>query len=198
MARPKKSASDPDTRDQILSAARLEFSARGVSAPLDAIAERCGIRRSSLLHHFKSKNLLIDAVIEDILEKARARLLEAISEGDSDYESSMNSVISVLRSLEREEQGVAGVLTHCLLGEDEDGQVTKRAAEFIDVIHATIMMAGGGREHVSEEIRAVIAQLVIGEIVRVALGSRAKRIWGDADGVNPLYNAYFIDDVKQH
>lgn len=196
MARPRKIADNPQTRDLILKSARLEFAARGISAPLDAIAERCGIRRSSLLHHFKSKNLLVDAVIEDILEKARARLLEAIAAGNNDYSSSMKAVIAVLRSLEDEEQGVAGMLTHCMLTEQAGGPVTKRAAEFIDVIHATILMAGAGRDRSTDELRAVVAHIVIGEITRAALGSRATEIWGPADGVNPLFTAYFIDESK--
>lgn len=196
MARPRKIADNPQTRDLILKSARLEFAARGISAPLDAIAERCGIRRSSLLHHFKSKNLLIDAVIEDILEKARTRLVDAIAAGNNDYTSSMNAVVAVLRNLEDEEQGVAGMLTHCMLTEDEAGPVTKRAAEFIEVIQATILMAGAGRNRTSDEIKAVIAHLVVGEITRAALGSRATQLWGPADGVNPLFNAYFIGEAK--
>lgn len=194
MARPRKSADNPHMRDQILKAARLQFAARGISAPLDAIAEQCGIRRPSLLHHFKSKSLLIDAVIEDILEKARSQLLEALSASGNDYASNMNAIVFVLRSLEEEEQGVAGMLTHCMLTETEAGPVTKRAAEFIDVIHSTLLMAGAGRGRPSDEIRAVVAHLVIGEITRVALSGRANSLWGTSDGVNPLFNAYFMDE----
>lgn len=196
MARPRKIADNPQTRDLILKSARLEFAARGISAPLDAIAERSGIRRSSLLHHFKSKSLLIDAVIEDILEKARTQLLEAIASGGSDYTNSMAAVIATLRKLEEEEQGVAGMLTHSILTEVDGGPVTKRAAEFIDVVHATILMAGAGRDRPTEDLRAVIAHLVIGEITRVALGNRANELWGPADGAGPLFNAYFIDEAK--
>lgn len=194
MARPRKVSDSPQTRDEILRAARIEFSARGIAAPLDAIAERCGIRRSSLLHHFKSKNILITAVVDDILEKARNNLLEAISAGKGDYSTTMRSVITVLKKLEEEEQGVAGMLAHCLLTEGDGGSLTVRMGEFIEVIHATALMAGAGRNHPSEQIRASIAHLVMGELSRAALGARANHIWGEADGVKPLFDAYFLSD----
>lgn len=194
MARPRKIADHPDTRDLILKAARLEFAACGISAPLDAIAKRCGIRRSSLLHHFKSKSVLIDAVIEDVLDKVRAQLLGAISVSNNDYSSSMIAVRAVLTKLESDEQGIAAMLTHCMLAEEVNGPVTNRVAELIDVIYATLLMAGAGKDRPKQELRSVIAHIALGELTRSALGPRANELWGTEDGVTPLFNAYFIDN----
>ncbi|GAA4095031.1 TetR/AcrR family transcriptional regulator [Zhongshania borealis] len=194
MARPKRQNDTPETRAQILQAARIEFAEQGIAAPLEAIAARCGIKRPSLLHHFSSKQALIAAVTDDILRMTRERLLSTISSPDGDYATTMQKIFGVLRELEREEQGVAGVLVHAMMAEDKGGPVTSKMAEFIDIIYASSVMAGSQKTQNPEEFRAAIAHLVIGEATRVALGSRAKALWGNGDGLTPLFSSYFLDD----
>lgn len=196
MARPKRHPDTPETRHQILQAARIEFAAHGITAPLEAIAARCGIRRPSLLHHFPSKQALIAAVTDDVLRKARERIVVALNASDRDYVSTLQSVMRVLRELEAEEQGVGGVLMHGMLNEGEDGEdgadVSDKMVEFIEIIFAALKTAGAAEKRPANEIRAAIAHLVIGEVARVALGNRATKLWGDADGIDPLFNAYFL------
>ncbi len=194
MARPRKQQNTPDTRENILRAARIEFAAHGIAAPLDAIAKRCGIRRPSLLHHFPSKTALIAAVTDDIVRMARERLLSAIAKGQGDYVNTMHSIVAVLRELEAEEQGVAGALLHAMLAEEDGGAVNRKIGEFIDIIYSTIIIAGVSRGSPPEELRAALAHLVMGEFTRIALGAHARVLWGDGDGVNPLFNSYFLPD----
>ncbi len=192
MARPRRRPDAPDTRDRILQAARIEFAAQGIAAPLEAIAARCGIRRPSLLHHFPSKAALVAAVTEDVLRKARERLLATIARGGG-YQQTVQNIVNVLRELEAEEHGVGAVLIHAMLAEADSGPVTDRLAEFVDIITAMAQMAGADRKRPPDEMRAAIAHLVIGELARMALGDQAARIWGPADGVDPLYHSYFLD-----
>ena len=192
MARPRSQPNAPSTRSKILSAARIEFSTQGIAAPLDAIAKRCGIRRPSLLHHFPSKQALIAAVTDDILSKARERLIQAVGGKGGDYAQTMQAIILVLRDLEAEEQGVAGVLLHALMGSDDDNPVSSKMTEFIDIIFATVLMAGNPSGKPKAELRAAIAHLVMGELARVALGGSADAIWGEGDGVDQLFRSYFL------
>ncbi|MBQ0753853.1 MAG: TetR/AcrR family transcriptional regulator [Gammaproteobacteria bacterium] len=196
MARPKRHPDSPDTRSQILEAARIEFAAHGIAAPLEAIAARCGIRRPSLLHHFPSKQALIAAVTDDVLQKARERIVAAMGASNSDYSSTLQNVMRVLRELEAEEQGVGGVLMHGMLNESENGEggaeISDKMAEFIELLYVAMTAAGATDKHPADEIRAAIAHLVIGEVARVALGSRATKLWGKSDGIDPLFNAYFL------
>jgi len=192
MARPKKDANAPSTRQQILNAARIEFAEQGLAAPLEAIAERCGIKRPSLLHHFKSKQSLIAAVIDDIQEKTRNRLRDVITDSSGDYQETIQAIFKALRDLEEEERGVAGMFFNAMLIEGDDHSVSNRITELIEVIYATTLMAGAAKNHATSEMRAAIAHLVMGELARIALGSKADCIWGPADGIDPLFEGYFL------
>ncbi len=55
------------SQSRILEAARGEFALHGYSARLQDIAERAGLTHPTLLYHFKSKELLYAAVIEDAM-----------------------------------------------------------------------------------------------------------------------------------
>ena len=69
------------TSDRILDAALASFGGRGYEATsLDALAASVGVRKQTILHHFGSKQALLDAVIDrsadelaDALERALAR-----------------------------------------------------------------------------------------------------------------------------
>lgn len=194
MARPKRENNAPQTRAKIMEAARIEFAVQGIAAPLDAIAARCDIKRPSLLHYFPSKQALIAAVTDDLLKKARERLLNTITQQNGDYATTVQQIFGVLRELEAEEKGVGGVLVHAMLAEKDDGPVTKKIAELIDIIYASSVMAGKQQTQNPEEFRAAIAHLVIGEATRVALGNRAHALWGSGDGLSPLFSSYFLAD----
>jgi len=63
------------TREAILAAAESRFAEHGFAATrLEDIAEAVGIRRASIVYHFRDKAELYDAVIADVLGALRARL----------------------------------------------------------------------------------------------------------------------------
>ncbi len=192
MARPKRQANTPATRERILAAARIEFAEQGMTASLEAIAARCGIRRPSLLHHFPSKQALVTAVIDELLDKARTRLTQTLAAGHGDYASTMRAIIGVMRTLEYEEAGIGSVLLRAMMSSDSGETVSKRVAGLVEVIYATALMAGAAEKRPADEIRAAIAHLVMGEMARLAMGEHADELWGDKDGVDPLFAAYFL------
>src|SRR3954470_20141297 len=65
--------------DRILEAARGEFAQHGYSARLQDIAERAGLTHPTLLYHFKSKERLYAAVIEQAMLDWAAMTSAAVS-----------------------------------------------------------------------------------------------------------------------
>jgi len=63
------------TRARILEAAEALFAERGFDATrLEDVAERVGIRRASIVYHFRDKRELYDAVLDGVFGDFRARL----------------------------------------------------------------------------------------------------------------------------
>jgi TetR/AcrR family transcriptional regulator len=68
------------TRASILDAAETRFAERGFSATrLEDVAEAVGIRRASIVYHFRDKRELYDAVLSGVLEGFRERLQAALA-----------------------------------------------------------------------------------------------------------------------
>jgi TetR/AcrR family transcriptional regulator len=65
--------------DRILEAARWEFAQHGYAARLQDIAERAGLTHPTLLYHFKSKERLYAAVIEQAMLDWAAMTSAAVS-----------------------------------------------------------------------------------------------------------------------
>lgn len=74
--------SNPVARETLLAIARDAFAERGYSgASMSVIAERAGIRKSSLFHHFSTKDALYDEVFASVLDELGLLLGEAIAPG---------------------------------------------------------------------------------------------------------------------
>ena len=67
----------PTTRERILRAADAIATEAGAGmVSLDAVAARAGISKGGLLYHFPTKNALLQALVQDYLEKTEALLEE--------------------------------------------------------------------------------------------------------------------------
>ena len=73
-------ASAPPTRDRILDGALLSFGTRGYDATsLDTLAGTLGIRKQTILHHFGSKDGLLDALLDRSAVELSAALEAALA-----------------------------------------------------------------------------------------------------------------------
>ncbi len=68
-----------ENRRRILEAAEEVFAAQGVSAPIDAVAERAGVGVGTLYRHFSTKEALFEAIVITRLEE----LVAAAGDGGS-------------------------------------------------------------------------------------------------------------------
>lgn len=81
-----------DTREKILKAAREEFSKSGLDgARVDRIARRARVNKAMIYYHFRSKEKLYQAVIDNHMEKVGAFLEKAIGE-ETNIESFVNKM----------------------------------------------------------------------------------------------------------
>ena len=70
MGRPKRTVGSETTAARLVSAAEVEFAARGFEGTrLEDIARRVGLTRPSLLHHFESKEALYARVVEQLVSR---------------------------------------------------------------------------------------------------------------------------------
>jgi len=96
------------SRDLLLEAARKEFATRGLEgARVDEIAQRAGVNKQLVYHHFNNKDDLYKAVLEAAYGQIRAE--EALLDlGNIDAEQAMRKLISFSFSyLERNRDFVA-------------------------------------------------------------------------------------------
>ncbi|MEX2395102.1 MAG: helix-turn-helix domain-containing protein, partial [Actinomycetota bacterium] len=72
------------TRVKLLSVARMLFAEQGFAdTPLDLVAERAGVTKGALYHHFKNKRDLFQAVFEQLEQEMCDKVITAaISAGD--------------------------------------------------------------------------------------------------------------------
>jgi AcrR family transcriptional regulator len=193
MARPARLAGTPDTREIILAAAREEFSAKGLGARLEDIAARCGIRRPSLLHHFPSKQDLLNTLIAGVTAKTRTRLMAAAAQSAGDYAATIQRVTQELRHLEAEEAGLFSLVMQAVMAPgDEYDFLRGELTQLLDIVYSLAMQAGAGTQHDAATVRAAIAHVLMGELGRLAMGAQATRYWGDGDAISPLIDGFFL------
>ena len=85
-------------RDRLLQAARTLFGEYGFDGTsLQAVANRVGIAKPSLLYHFRSKNVLREAVLEDLLahwNRELPKLLASARSGEDRFASMFGALVS--------------------------------------------------------------------------------------------------------
>jgi len=197
MARPRRIAGATETSEQILQAARQEFALHGFSCRLEDIAARCGIRRASLLHHFPSKQALINALMSQLVELVRSRLgAVLLASQDEDYALTMRRLTEEVRKLEQEEHGIAAIALHALLAEPDGGTLMASFQQMVSVITDIVLLAGGGKRRPVAQVQAAVAHLAMAEISRLALGEHGRRLWGEGDALWPLVQSFFLDSTE--
>ena len=181
MARPVTDPAAVDTPTRLLLAAEPEFAARGFEgARLADIANRAGIRRPSLLHHFATKEALYAAVVRGAFGRLGAALLES-RRADGFVAQLAATARAFDAFLEREPQ-VARIVVHELMATDGPGQalLLGQVAPLLDDVEAWIA-AHPARLRPEARIRAAILHVVSDGLLRAAAGPLRDPLWGPRD-----------------
>ena len=84
----RRSAHAADTRRALVTAARRLFSRHGYAATsLDEVCERARVTKGALYHHFRSKEDLFSAVLEDVEDDFVRAAIAAVEPGADVWES---------------------------------------------------------------------------------------------------------------
>lgn len=89
-----------DTADRILTAAEALFAEAGFNAvSMNAIAERAGVSKANIFHHFSSKNALYLAVLKAACEESRTHIERLGSESGTFVERFRGFALSHLKNI---------------------------------------------------------------------------------------------------
>ncbi len=110
---------DENSRDKILQAAIREFSIAGFhGARVDVIAKRSGINKAMIYYHFKNKEGLYRAIIEQLFDKIRA-IISGYAELDMPPDKKLFTMIQGLSDFI---SGLGDEMRHVLIWEIASGR----------------------------------------------------------------------------
>jgi AcrR family transcriptional regulator len=131
-------------RAKILAAARAAFDEEGVDVGVETIAQRAGVGVGTLYRRFPTKELLIEAVIEEVLGSVLAAAHEAL-----DHESAADGFAHFLRAVGQLQFEHAGCLAR--LWNDSAGDVRHQIEATTHTLLSRAQAAGAVRQELVYE-----------------------------------------------
>lgn len=179
MGRPRKDAFDETTSVRVLRAAEQVFAERGFAdARLEDIAAHAGIRRSSLLYHFGSKDNLYREVVDHAFGEIAAAIGRGMGKGDS-YEEKVEATVMELLAFQREHEALMAVIFRAMLHPGTAGHDTigEKFVVLIDQLEQYVVTIGRDRLPAGFPIRAIVTQLIVTHLAHAAMGDLGVRLW---------------------
>ncbi|MFV8752951.1 TetR/AcrR family transcriptional regulator [Nannocystaceae bacterium ST9] len=202
MGRPAK-VQAISTPDRLLDAAEQEFAALGFAlARLADIAERAGIRRPSLLYHFPSKDLLYRAVVERVFDQLSAVLLRSLAR-EGDIAERIDAVVQAFLEFLAERPSLAPIIVREVIAEPDPARpegshgrtiLLERVVPLLGMLEDILRREGGDRLRDDLPVRAALAEVAGGLLLRSAAGTLRAPLWGAGDHSLALARHLFLRD----
>lgn len=194
MGRPRKEDRPEAIGGVILRAAEAAFGADGYrDTRLSDVAAAAGIRRSSLLYHFKSKDKLYAAVVDRAFSELRDVFAASIGRGQT-AEQQLDAILDGLLAFADERPGLVCVVLRELVdprgGHKE--QVADAFGGLVTALETAFVGLAGDRLAPAFPVRSAILQIVCAYLVRVASGTLGDRLWADRDDTRILARALLL------
>lgn len=121
------------TPARILEAALISFSSRGFEATsLDALAASLGITKQTILHHYRSKDQLLSAVIDRTAKEFAAVIDERLAAEPSGWPA-LEAVVHAIFGLAGRRPELLGLLREVgRLGPSQNAELAQRLSPLID------------------------------------------------------------------
>lgn len=176
-----------ENRDKILAAAKEVFAEKGLSAGVDAIAQRAGVGTGTLYRHFPSKEALIAAVFERRLEEIVAFAEEALAVDDP--WDGFCLLIQRMVAQQHDDRGLKDVVAERLGDEYRYAAARQRIGPPIEKLLRRAQDSGAVRQDIVFEDVSMLFW---------ALGELAATTRDFAPGVWRRYVALFLDGLRTH
>ncbi len=195
MGRPRAEDVKVSTPQRVLEAAELEFAERGFGpAKLADIAARAGIRRPSLLYHFKSKEELYQATVQRAFSDLGAALGNAMQASGA-FETRLLDTAERYATFLSEHETVARIVLRELLDSKGPGPGTdilmNQVAPLVDVVERFIQASGAEAICEGPPIRARVMCIASTLIMRAASHVR-DTLWGSEPHARELARGLFL------
>ena len=180
MGRPRIEAGRAATTERLLEAAEIEFGAQGFAgAKLSDIAARAGIRRPSLLYHFKTKELLYAALVRAVFAEL-GEVLQKAMEGAEGFEAQLDGIVAAFVGFSSERPAVARLVLREIMDEDGPGHalLLEEGVPLLQMVEAFLHAQAGDRLPDGLPIRGALMQVVASVFVKAASGNLATALWG--------------------
>jgi AcrR family transcriptional regulator len=183
MGRPRAEDVTTSTRQRLLEAAEQEFAEVGFeAAKLAAIAARAGIRRPSLLYHFKTKEDLYAATVERAFSQLGVALAASMAAA-GDFEARVLATVANYARFVADNPDVARiVLRETVHGVGPGGDIVLRQlVPLVDAVEHFVDTQGQGSVPEGTPVRAAILTIASALLVRSAAGALREPLWRDDD-----------------
>ena len=180
MARPRTRDIDVATPERILASAEVAFASVGYSvATLADISRAAGLRRPSLLYHFKTKEVLYAAVVARVFARLGEALLAAQVVSGT-FEARLRAVTEAFDVFLRQEPHVARIIVRELVDGDGPGGtlLAEPTGPLLDQMATWIQNTGAGQLRADLDVRVVLTHVASDALLRHAAGRLRVPLWG--------------------
>jgi AcrR family transcriptional regulator len=183
MGRPRADQITTATPERVLDAAQEVFADAGLAAAkLADIAERAGIRRPSLLHHFETKEALYAATVQRCFARLRTGLLEAMHTDGGFERRLVATVAGYAEFLEANPTVARLILRELVSGQGPGARIlVEEVAPLVNIVEAFLRREGAAVIRPGVPVRAAVLQVASDILLRAAAGPLRVPLWGAHD-----------------
>ena len=180
MVRPRKNLSSSDTATLLRARALIHFGRFGfANTSLFDVAEDVGVTRTSLLYHFKSKEKLYDAVVQEAFFQISSELVNSLR-GHGSFTERLERMIASFLGYVENHPDLAKLLIREVIDERDAGckMIVNQGLPILNLVIKFILFAGKVRRDRKDFLREILLQITTSVMLKSASGQMRETVWG--------------------
>lgn len=182
MGRPRLVDVESDTGERILAAAEAAFAHHGYAAArLEDVAAVAGVRRSSLLYHFASKEQLYAVTVRRVFDGLRDALVNAMSSAGT-FEQRLDTTVRDYVAFLVAHPNLARIFVREVLDPVGPGRalIEKEVAPLLELAEKFLHEEGGKKLARGVDVRGALLLVVGGAVLYAISGELRPVLWRSA------------------